>query len=90
MGVETPAGLQGPARLVARNAIRRSALVVHFVGVQASAVGIVSGEVEEVHAGEDDQEPTQQRDRVHGVGGVEAFEEDKRRAQSGRGKRNVV
>lgn len=40
------------------------------------AVGVVAREVEEVYAGEDDEEAAEQGDGVDGGGGVEALEEE--------------
>ena len=50
----------------------------------------MSGEVQQVDPGKDDQESTQQRDRVDGIRGVESLEEDERGAKRGGGKRDIV
>jgi hypothetical protein len=42
----------------------------------AVAVGVVAREVEEVDAGEDDEEAAEKGDCVYGRGGVEALEEE--------------
>lgn len=39
-------------------------------------VRVFFGEVEEEDAGEDDEEATEERDGIDGVGGIEALEED--------------
>lgn len=88
--IKAPAGLDRPARLVARNPVCRHPFFVQLVVGQRPAVRVVSGEVEEIHAGEDDQEPAQQGDRIHGIGGVEPLKEDERGTQGGSGKRNIV
>jgi len=54
------------------------------------ALGIVSGEVEKVDAGEDDEESAEEGDRVDGVGRVEATEEDEGGCERGGGEGYVV
>lgn len=46
--------------------------------------------VEEVHAGEDDKETTQEGDCIDWVRGVEAAEEDERCAKGSSGEGNIV
>lgn len=54
------------------------------------SVGIVSRQVEQVDAGEDDQESAKQGNCVHGIGGVESLEENKRSAERGGRKGDIV
>lgn len=75
--------------LVAGNSIRGDSFVVDLVEHPA-AVGIVSRQVQQVDSGENDQESTQQRDCVDGIGGVESLEQNKRCAQRGGRERDIV
>lgn len=86
----TSTSLYRPSGLEASNAVCRHPFIVQFVVEQGVAVWIMSGQVEKVHAGEDDEEATQQGYRVHSIRGIETLEEDERRAQGRGGKRNVV
>lgn len=52
--------------------------------------GVVSGEVEEVHASEDDEEAAEEGYCVDGIGRVEATEKDERGGKSGGGECYVV
>jgi hypothetical protein len=54
------------------------------------AFGVLTREVEEVDAGEDYEETTQERDCVDGIAGVEALEEDKGRDEGAGGEGDVV
>ena len=54
------------------------------------AVRVFAGEVEQVDAGEDDEEATEEGDGVDGVGCVEAPEEDKGGAEGCCGEGNIV
>lgn len=54
-----------------------------------AALGVLAGQVEEVDAGEDDQEAAEETDGVDGVGGVEAAEEDEG-GEEGEGREGYV
>lgn len=48
------------------------------------------GEIQKINAGEDDEKPAQQRNRVDSIGRVEAFEKDEGSAQCGRRERHII
>lgn len=50
----------------------------------------MSRKVQKVDTGKDDQESTEQRNCVDGIGGIEPLEENKRGAECGSGERDVV
>lgn len=89
MGLVAPAGLHRPSGLVACNRIGRDSFIVHLIQ-QSSPVRIMSREVQKVDAGEDNEESAEQRNGVHGIGGIETFEENKRGAQGGCGEGDIV
>lgn len=86
----TPTGLHGQPGLEARNAICRHPFVVKLGIDHVPSIGVVSGQVEEVHAGEDDKESAQQRDGVDRIRGVEPLKENKRGAKCGGRERDIV
>lgn len=88
--VSAAAGLHRAPGLVAGDAVRRHSVVLHLGVDQLVSVRIVPREVQQVDAREDDQEATEQRDRVHGFGGVEALEEDEGGTQRGGGESDIV
>ena len=77
------------ARLQACEAIGR--YTVHDVPIERfSAVWVLPREVEQVNAREDDEEAGEEGNGVHGVGGVEAAEEDEGGAEGGGREGDVV
>lgn len=70
-----PAGLHAAPCGEAADSVARNA-VAQRVAERVRAVGVIAREVEEVHAGEDDEEAAEERDGVYGGGGVEALEEE--------------
>lgn len=69
------AGLHAATRGEAGHGVRGDAVGVRVARV-VDAVGVFAREVEEVDAGEDDEEAAEQGDGVDGGGGVEALEEE--------------
>lgn len=76
MGIGASAGLHGPSGLKACDAIGRNSLFIKLRVDQGMSVRIVSRQVEEVYAGKDDQETTEQGNGVDGIGSVESLEKD--------------
>ena len=50
----------------------------------------MSGEIQQIYAGEDDEKSAKQRNRVDSVSGVETLEKDEGSAQCGRRKRHII
>lgn len=86
--VTATAGLHTTACLEARYHVSRGGLVA--VARQFGAVGVVAREVKQVDAGKCDEEATEQREDVDGVGRAEAAEKDKRGTECRSSKRDVV
>lgn len=89
--VLTPPRLHRPASVEAGNSVRgNTILFINLAVEQLATVRVVPRKVEEVYAREDDQEPAKKRNGIHGISGIETFEEDKRRAKRSRGEGDVV
>ena len=73
----TPASLHAAPRREAANSVTGDA-VGERVAERLCAVGVFTRQVEQVHAGEDDEEAAEKRDCVYGRGRVEALEEEAR------------
>lgn len=71
------ARLHGAPGLEARQTICGHSIFVELRVHQGVSIGVVSREVEEVNAGEDDEESTEQGDRIDGICSVESLEKDK-------------
>ena len=73
------AGLHTAPGAHARDGVGGDAVVVEFgdlLGGEQPPLGIFAGEIEQVDAGEDDEEAGKEGNSVDGGGGVEAAEED--------------
>ena len=68
---------QGTRHGIGGNAVEVEAAAASVQLHVAMAFGIFAREIEEVDAGKDCEETAQERDRVDGVAGVEASEENK-------------
>jgi len=91
MRIEASAPLHTSSCLKAGKSICRYAIFFWGLPVEQSmTVGIAAGEIEQVDAGEDNQEAAEEGEGVHRVGGIEAAEEDERRTECSSGKRDVV
>lgn len=89
--VLTPPRLHRPPGVEAGNSVRgNTVFFVNLAVEELATVRVVSRKVEEIHAGEDNQESAKKRDGIDGVGGVEAFEKDKRSAKRSCSERDVV
>ena len=64
--------------------------VGHCVAECVCAIGVFARKVEEVDAGEDDEEAAKERDGVYGGGGVEALEQEARSDEGKGGECYVV
>ena len=82
-------GLHAAARGEAGHGVRGDA-VGRCVARVVDAVGVFAREVEEVDAGEDDEEAAEQGDGVDGGGGVEALEEEAGGDEGAGGEGDVV
>lgn len=83
------AGLHAAARGEAGHGVRGDAIGVCVARV-VDTVGVFPREVEEVDAGEDDEEAAEQGDGVNGGGGVEALEEEAGGDEGAGGEGDVV
>ena len=87
------AGLHAAAGAHAGDGVGGDAVVVVLgqrFGGERGALGIFAREVEQVDAGEDDEEAGEERDGVDGGGGVEAAEEDEAGDEGEGGEGNVI
>ena len=82
--------LHAHPRLEARDHIGAGGIAGPVAAHRLSAVGVAAAQVEQVDAGEGDEEAGQQREGVHGIGGVETAEEDEGGAESGGGEGHVI
>jgi hypothetical protein len=95
LSVRATTRLHGMARQGSREGIGWDTVEVEAAAVAgylhvAVALGVFAREVEEVDAGEDDEEAAEKGDCVYGVAGVEALEENKRCDEGAGGKGDVV
>lgn len=89
--VLAPSRLHRPPSVEAGNAVCGNAIFfVDFAVKELATVRVVSGKVEEVYSREDNQESAKERNSVHRVRGIKAFEKNKRRAKSCRSEGDVV
>lgn len=82
--------LHRPASLETRNTICRHSIFVIFGVDQVVSVRIVSREVKEVNAGEDDEESTQKGNGIDSVRGIESLEQNERGAKRSGRKSDIV
>lgn len=83
-------GLHAQASLKAGYHIGTSGIGSSSASNQLVAVGVASREVQQIDAGESDQEAADQGEGIDGIGRVKAAEEDKRRAEGGGSEGDVV
>lgn len=80
----THAGLETRDHVGARD------VAIAAAGKHLVAVGVVTAEVEQVDAGEGDEEPADEGEGVDSLGGVEALEEDEGGAEGGGREGHIV
>lgn len=77
MRLVAAAGLHGPPSLETGDSVRWDSFIVKFRVEHVSSIWVVSGKIQKIYTGEDDQKSTEQGDGVDSVGGVESLEKDK-------------
>lgn len=88
--VEGAAELHAAARLDSRDAVGWDGVFVGMPIDEVVAVRVAAGEIEEIDAGEDDEEAAEEGEGIDGVGGVEAAEENEGGAERGGREGDVV
>lgn len=84
------ARLHGSSSLEAGDSVCWDSVLVQLGVDHVVSIGIVSRQIEQVDSGEDNQESAQQGNGVNGIGSVESLEENKRSAERGGRKGDIV